>query len=107
MHEIRATVRPSQIEEIAALARSVGIGRIAVSDIHILGDTEVRKLISVETSTKARAFVDAILASPSFRDEEHVLTSRELRAIVDNNDLAELTRPMSELSQTWYKIFGS
>ena len=56
-----------------------------------------RQIVSVETSTpKARLFVKAMLASSALASTDYSLTSRELRAILDRTDLAELTKPMSE-----------
>jgi hypothetical protein len=53
--------------------------------------------VSVETSTpRARAFVDAILNSPVLADTDYTMTSREVRAIVDDQPLAGLTQPMSD-----------
>jgi hypothetical protein len=97
MHEIRATVPREHVEETARLAHEVGIERVSVADIYIHGPGVHRQIVSVETSTpKARLFVDALLASPILAATDFSLTSRELRAIVDGKDLAELTRPISE-----------
>src|SRR5206468_2531705 len=61
------------------------------------GPNTERRLLSVETSTpKARAFVEAFLSSPTLSETDYTLTSREVRAIVDDETLASLTRPMSE-----------
>ncbi len=97
MHEIRATVPPEYVENATRLARAAGIDRVAVSDIYLHGPDAKRQVVSVETSTpKARAFVEAFLGSPDLRGADYSLTSRELRAIVNGDDLAALTRPMSE-----------
>jgi hypothetical protein len=97
MHEIRATLPPEYVDTAARLATEAGITSVAVSDVYLHGRNEGRKIISVETSTpRARAFVDALLASPHFRDVDYSLTSRELRAIVSGEDIHDLTRPMSE-----------
>ena len=59
--------------------------------------TQRRQVVSVETSTpKARAFVEALLGSADLRGADYSLTSRELRAIVNGDDLSDLTQPMSE-----------
>ena len=56
-----------------------------------------RRLVSVETSTpKARAFVEAFLNSPPLSQTDYTLTSREVRAIVDDESVTSLTLPMSE-----------
>jgi hypothetical protein len=97
MHEIRVTMAPEHIAEAARLAHASGIERIAISDVYIDGPNLRHKVVSVETSTpNARLFVEALLSSPVFSAAEYSLTSRELRAIVDRTDLAEVTRPMSE-----------
>jgi len=97
MHEIRATLPPEQVEKATRLARAAGIDRVAISDIYLHGPDARRQVVSVETSTpKARAFVEALLGSAELRGADYSLTSRELRAIVNGEDLAALTRPMSE-----------
>jgi len=97
MHEIRATLAPEHRDEAVRLARKVGIDRISVADVYVYGPDAHRIVVSVETSTtKARAFVEATLTSSVFARSDVSLTSRELRAIVDDTDLAQLTRPMSE-----------
>jgi hypothetical protein len=96
MHEIRATLPPEHVERAARIAREVGINRIAVSDVYLLGQDATWRVVSVETSTpKACAFVEAFLDSPEW-GADYSLTSRELRAIVSDEDLSSLTRPMSE-----------
>jgi hypothetical protein len=53
--------------------------------------------VSVEVSTpRAKAFIDALLSSPVFNVEDCSITSRELRAIVSDKSLDELTQPMVE-----------
>lgn len=82
MHEIRATVPPEHVDTAARLANEAGITNVAVSDLYLHSRKEGRKIVSVETSTpRARAFVDALLASPDLRGVDYSLTSRELRAI--------------------------
>jgi hypothetical protein len=97
MHEIRATLAPEHVAEAARLAHASGIERVAVSDVYIEGPNLRHKVVSVETSTpNAQLFVEAFLSSPVLSAVEYSLTSRELRAIVDRTDLAEVTKPMSE-----------
>jgi len=97
MHEIRATVPPEKVDETARLAHNAGIERVSISDVYIHGPDLRRQVVSVETSTpKARLFVEALLASPIMAATDYSLTSRELRAIVDRTDLADVTKPMSE-----------
>lgn len=97
MHEIRATIPPGCVSEAARLAHTAGVERVTVTEVFVHGPDEKRSVVSVETSTpKARAFVDALLASPTFSSIEYTLTSRELRAIVSKDPIETVTRPMSE-----------
>jgi hypothetical protein len=97
MHEIRATMQPEHVAEAARLAHASGIERVAIADVYIDRPNVRRQVVSVEASTpKARLFVEAVLGSPVLTGTDYSLTSRELRAIVDGTDLAELTMPMSE-----------
>ena len=97
MHEIRATLPAEHVRTAARLANEAGIKRVAVSDVRFHGEDETRQVVSVETSTpRARAFVDALLGSPLLRGVDYALTSRELRAVVNGEDILDLTRPMSE-----------
>ena len=97
MHEIRATLPPEQVTAATRLAREAGIERVSVADVYVHGPDQRRQVISVETSTpKARAFVEALLGSADIRCADCSITSRELRAIVNGDDLSALTKPMSE-----------
>ena len=97
MHEIRATVPPDLVPEVARLARAAVIDRVTVADVYVHGPDVRRQVVSVETSTpRARTFVAALLESEALTGADYSLTSREVRAIVDGSDLADLTRPMSE-----------
>jgi hypothetical protein len=97
MHEIRATLPPEHVETATRLAREAGIDRVAISEVYLPGPNAKWHVLSVETSTpKARAFVEAFLGSPDLRGADYSLTSRELRAIVNRDDVSSLTRPMSE-----------
>jgi hypothetical protein len=98
MHEIRATVPPNLVPEVARLARAAAIDRVTVTDVYVHGtDAPRRQVVSVETSTpRAHTFVAALLGSPALTGADYSLTSREVRAIVDRSDLGDLTKPMSE-----------
>src|SRR5258708_10751740 len=97
MHEIRATIPPECVSEAARLAHAAGIRRVTVTEVYVHGPDAHRRLLSVETSTpQARAFVEAFLSSPVLSQADCTLSSREVRAIVDQESNASLTRPMSE-----------
>jgi len=97
MHDIRATVPPNCVVEAARLAHAVGIKCVTVTEVFVHGPDVHRRLVSVETSTpRAQAFVEAFLSSPLLSQADYTLTSREVRAIVDEEPVASLTYPMSE-----------
>jgi hypothetical protein len=97
MHEIRVTIPADAVQEAARLAHAAGISRVTVAEVFVDGPDAERRLVSVETSTpKARAFVESFLGSATLSRTDYTLTSREVRAIVDDESLAGLTRPMSE-----------
>ncbi len=97
MHEVRVTIPADSVPEAARLAREAGIQRVSVSDVFVHGPEAALKLVSVETSTpKAKAFVDAVLGSPSLARAGPTVTSRERRAILDGSSFSEVTRPLPE-----------
>ena len=97
MHEIRATVPPNLVPEVGRLAQAAAIERVTVADVYVYGSDAKHKVVSVETSTpRARRFVEALLESEALTGTDFSLTSREVRAIIDGSDLADLTKPMSE-----------
>ena len=88
---------PECVPEVTRLARGAGISRVTVAEVFVHGPDADRKQVSVETSTpKAQAFVAAFLESPSLSQTDYTLTSREVRAIVDDEPLSTLTLPMNE-----------
>ena len=51
----------------ARLARAAGIDSVSIAEVFIHGPGLIRQMVSADTSTtKARAFVDALLNSPVF-----------------------------------------
>lgn len=97
MHEIRLNVQESHIEDVARLALAAGVGRVSVYDVFVYGPNESRKVASVETSTpRAKVFIDALFAAEWFNPAECSITTRELRAILTEEPLREVTRPMVE-----------
>lgn len=91
------TIPADAVQEAARLAHAAGISRVTVAEVFVRGPDEERRLVSVETSTpKARAFIESFLGSATLSRTDYTLTSREVRAIVDGESLASLTRPMRE-----------
>jgi hypothetical protein len=61
------------------------------------GPESQKHVVSVEVSTpKAKAFIDALLASPLFDVDECSITLREVRAIINKESLSDITQPMVE-----------
>jgi hypothetical protein len=97
VHEVRATVPAERSAAVARIAVETGIPSASVYEIFVHGPDRPKHVVSVETSTpKAKAFIDALLASPIFDIDECSITSRELRAIISHESLADLTQPMVE-----------
>jgi hypothetical protein len=97
MHEIRATVPVERSAEVARIAVGVGISSPSVYEVFVHGAGERKHVVSVEASTpKAKAFLDAFLASPVYDAGDCSVSSRELRAIIGGEPMADLTRPMIE-----------
>lgn len=97
MHEIRATISPEYVPEMTRIAQLAGIDRVTVTEVYVQGPNSHQMVVSVETSTpKARAFVEAFLASPLLSHSGYSLTSREVRAILGGEPPGSLTQPMSE-----------
>lgn len=97
MHEVRATVPVDRSAAIARIALDSGIENVSVSEIFVHGPDTRRHVVSVEVSTpKARDFVNALLASPCLDGADCSISLRELRAIVNRQQLSEITRPMVE-----------
>ncbi len=71
--------------DIAKLAFSIGIGQVAVqkAEIHSSeGETEIKDLIDIQTSTpKAKHFVDALIASDFYNQENYTINTRQPRSL--------------------------
>ncbi len=97
MHEIRTTIEPEYTADVVKLARKAGIETVTVTEAYVHGPDAMRQIVSIETSTpNARAFVDLLLNAEPLKRSSYSMTSRELRAIVSNNAVSEVTRPLSE-----------
>lgn len=97
MHEIRVTAPDHKGEQVARLALKVGIPRVSVYSVFVYGPDETKAIVSAETSTPlAKAFVDELLSADWFNRREYSVTARQLRAILSDTSLKEITRPMVE-----------
>jgi Domain of unknown function (DUF389) len=97
MHEVRVDVPKGRGREIAKLALAAGISRQTVYSVEEASTGESREVVSVETSTpRASVFLDLLLASPLFDPASCSVTAREVRAIIDQESMVEVTRPSLE-----------
>ena len=107
MHEVRATVPVERSAAIARIAIDQGIAQVSMYDVFVHGPERRKHVVSVECSSpQAKAFLDALLASPLFEAGECSVTSCEVRAILNTTPLAEITRPMVDLRRILLKISG-
>lgn len=86
--------------EVAKLAFAVGIEQVTTQKLTVQ-DSDNREtvldVIDVDTSTpKAKAFIERVTQSAFFAAEQFSIVVRQPRSVVSGNDLATLTRPMSE-----------
>jgi hypothetical protein len=97
MHEVRATVPVERSAAVARIAIDAGIANVSVYDVFVHGSECRKHVVSAECSTpKTKAFIDSLLRSSVFDVEDCSVSSRELRALIDGDPLAEVTRPMVE-----------
>jgi hypothetical protein len=99
MHEVRITVPSGFSSDIAKLALEVGIDRVTVCPVHVLGPNSDAEIVSVETSTPhAKAFLDRLMTSGTVDLSRSSVTTREVRAILGNRPVQEVTYPTVELA---------
>ncbi len=97
MHEIRVTVPEGRSKDVAELAKRAGIPQVSVYPVYAYGPNCTKEVVSAETSTPlAKKFADAVLTSDWFDSSESTLTSRELRAVVNDTHPRDVTKPMLE-----------
>lgn len=97
MHEVRVTVPVERSAAIARIALDSGIHNVTVYEVFVHGPDSRRHVVSAEVPTpKARDFIDALFASSCLDGADCSISLRQLRAIVNRQPLAEITRPMVE-----------
>lgn len=86
--------------DIANIAFSVGIKEISVQRIEShssTGEIKTKDAIDIQTSTpKAKRFVDALLTSDFYNQEDFTINTRQPRSIISGESLRELTKPLVE-----------
>jgi hypothetical protein len=86
--------------DIAKIAFSVGIKEVSIQKAESYsssGKIETKDSVDVQTSTpKGKRFVDALLASDFYNQEEFTINIRQPRSIISSESLRELTKPLVE-----------
>src|SRR4051794_36652655 len=82
-------------DDVARLAFGVGLSEASVYQEYVHGPNRQRDVIEVQASTPtAKAFIDAVMASPKFDPKEWSISVREPRTIVSSIAPPEITRPL-------------
>jgi hypothetical protein len=86
--------------DVAKIAFSVSIKEVSVqkAESHSSsGEIETKDAVDIQTSTpKAKRFVDALLQSDFYNQEEYSIAMRQPRSIISNDSLRDLTKPLVE-----------
>lgn len=86
--------------DVVKIAFSVGIKEVSIqkSETHgSSGEIQTKDAVDIQTSTpKAKRFVDALLASDLYNQEEFTINTRQPRSIISSESLRELTKPLVE-----------
>ena len=97
MHEIRVTVPEGRGKDVGELALQAGIREVAIYPVFAYGPNCTKETVSAQTSTPlAKKFADSVLASSWFDSTQCTVSSRQLRALVNNTHPREITKPMLE-----------
>lgn len=86
--------------EVAKLAFAAGIERVTTRKLTVKDRDNretVRDVIDVDTSTpQAKAFIDNVMQAAFYDAEEFSIVVRQPRSIVGGDELASLTKPLTE-----------
>ncbi len=100
MRLVKITAPNNTGADIAKIAFSVGIKEVSIqkSETHSSsGEIQTKDAVDIQTSTpKAKRFVDALLASDFYNQEEFTINTRQPRSIISGESLRELTEPLVE-----------
>lgn len=118
MRLIKVSAPQGKGEAVAKTAFSVGIKQASIQQAESLsadGETKTKDVVDLHTSTpKGKQFVDALLSSDFFNQEEYSIQVRQPRSIISSESLQELTKPLvdpatdilEELWQATHITFG-
>ncbi len=100
MRLVKVSAPTDKSTDITKIAFSCGIGEVSIHHIEVVRkdeNPETKAAIDVETSTtKAKRFVDALLAADFYRAEDYSIIIRQPRSIFSRENLRELTKPIVE-----------
>jgi hypothetical protein len=84
--------------DIAKIAFSVGIEQVSVQKAESYsssGEIENKDAVDIQTSTpKAKHFIDALLQSDFYNQEDYSIAIRQPRSIISSDSLRQLTKPI-------------
>ena len=102
MRQITITAPEGSGSQVAQIAFAVGISQVSVSEKRILkadGSEAIKDSIELDVGTpSAKAFLDQFTSAPFFSREKFSIAVRQPRALVSQEQLSRLTRPLVEPS---------
>jgi hypothetical protein len=102
MRQITVTAPQGRALEVAKIAFGVGIANVTIAEKRVLsasGSEVTKDAIEMEVGTPlAKAFMDEFTSKPFFTREEFSIAVRQPRAIISQERLSFLTRPLVEPS---------
>jgi hypothetical protein len=100
VRQITITAPAGTAQQIAEIAFSSGIARIAVSERRVLesnGSASVKDCVELDVSTPAaKSFLDRLTSQPFFTRAEYSVAVRQPRALISREPLSALTVPLVE-----------
>lgn len=104
MRELKMRVPLGRAEEIARLARKAGIRTAISHQVRVHGAEEMQEEVRLKSSTpKVREFLSRLFREPYFDKRLYPFSSHEIRALVDEEPVFSVTRPvytpLSDLQQ--------
>ena len=102
MRQITVTTPRGRAREVAEIAFAVGISQVTIAEKRVLsasGSEVTKDSIEMEVGTPlAKAFMDEFTSQPFFIRDDFSIAVRQPRAIISQERLKSLTRPLVEPS---------
>jgi hypothetical protein len=87
-------------QQVAEIAFSTGIKSVSIQqqqDLSADGKRETKDTIDLQTSTpKGKRFIDNLMNADFYNSEDYSINIRQPRALISNENIRELTRPLAE-----------